>query len=82
MVPLRRYGDGPRKRALHVHPVIARIHKKMHSDLLQPTKSKSKEDGATVVWDRYGDGCAYIIRNMLVKAGFKSWDNGPNRNSG
>jgi hypothetical protein len=40
----------------------------------RPTKSKSKEGGTTVVWDRYGDDCAYIIRSLSVEDGFKSWD--------
>jgi hypothetical protein len=34
----------------------------------RPTKS-----GKTVVWDRYGDDCAYILRNLSIADGFKSW---------
>jgi hypothetical protein len=40
----------------------------------RPTASKNKEGGTTVVWDRYGDDCAFIIRNLSVEDGFKSWD--------
>jgi hypothetical protein len=39
----------------------------------QPIKSQSKAGGNTVVWGQYGNDCAYVIWNLSVRDGFKSW---------